>query len=347
MTGLELSRRWSVKCEHALYNKSGTWYHQLERFPGALFDEHGYVLFPTKEDFLNSPYLRIVQDVHVPQSLQAMDGYVRMKGAKVTHVEWNRNELLIALNLYHKVAFGKFHAKNKMLVEISERMGRKPSALPMKLSNLASIDPEFRKPGRKGLEGASEFDRAMWAEYYANLNELAPESEELLAQLMTGQPEASIDVQSDGRVLRMPEGLTEGTASVKVRRGQQYFRQAVLNAYQGRCAITGLAVRDLLVASHIIPWRTSEEHRLDPRNGIALNALHDKAFDRGLISFDTDLKLVCSPLLRVHFADSTIAQSFKAYEGRPLTSPKASAGPNAEFLFWHRTHYGFTDPTRA
>jgi len=54
-----------------------------------------------------------------------------------------------------------------MLVEISERMGRKPSALPMKLSNLASIDPEFRKTGRKGLEGASEFDRAMWAEYHA------------------------------------------------------------------------------------------------------------------------------------------------------------------------------------
>ena len=78
-----------------------------------------------------------------------------------TRTDRTRSQLLIALNLYHKVAFGKFHAKNKMLVEISERMGRKPSALPMKLSNLASIDPEFRKAGRKGLEGASEFDRAM------------------------------------------------------------------------------------------------------------------------------------------------------------------------------------------
>ena len=78
-----------------------------------------------------------------------------------TRTDWTRAQLLIALNLYHKVAFGKFHAKNKMLVEIRERMGRKPSALPMKLSNLASIDPEFRKAGRKGLEGASEFDRAM------------------------------------------------------------------------------------------------------------------------------------------------------------------------------------------
>ncbi len=183
-----------------------------------------------------------------------------------TRTNWTRSQLLIALNLYHKVSFGMFHAKNKMLVEISERMGRKPSALPMKLSNLASIDPEFRKTGRKGLDGASEFDRAMWAEYHANLNELAPESEALLAELMTGDAEAPIEVQPDGRVLRAPEGPTESTASVTVRRGQRYFRQAVLNAYQGRCALTGIGVRDLLVASHIIPWSKSEEHRLDPQN---------------------------------------------------------------------------------
>lgn len=157
-----------------------------------------------------------------------------------------------------------------MLVEISERMGRKPSALPMKLSNLASIDPEFRKTGRKGLEGASEFDRAMWAEYHANLNELAPEGEALLAQLMTGDADTPIEVLPDGKVLRVPEGPTESTASVKVRRGQRYFQQAVLNAYQGRCAVTGMGIRSLLVASHIIPWSRSEEHRLDPRNGIAL-----------------------------------------------------------------------------
>ncbi len=251
--------------------------------------------------------------------------------------QWTREQLLIALNLYHKVAFGKFHAKNKMLVDISERMGRKPSALPMKLSNLASIDPEFRKTGRKGLKGASEFDRAMWAEYHANLNDLAPEGEALLAELMTGDADSPIEVQPDGKVLRVPEGSTEGTASVKVRRGQRYFRQAVLNAYKGHCAITGLSIRELLVASHIIPWSKAEEHRLDPQNGIALNALHDKAFDRGLITFDTDLRLVLAPSLRDHFANATIAQSFKAYEGQPLTFPAEAAGPKAEYLEYHRT----------
>lgn len=103
----------------------------------------------------------------------------------------------------------------------------------------------------------------MWAEYHANLNELAPEGEALLAQLMTGDADTPIEVRPDGKVLRVPEGPTESTASVRVRRGQRYFRQAVLNAYGGRCAVTGLAVRELLVASHIIPWNAAEAHRLD------------------------------------------------------------------------------------
>lgn len=154
---------------------------------------------------------------------------------------------------------------------------------------------------------------------------------------MTGEPDAAIDVQPDGRVLNVPECPTESTTSVKVRRGQQYFRQAVLNAYQGRCALTGLAIRDLLVASHIIPWNTAEQHRLDPQNGIALNALHDKAFDRGLITFDTELRLVCASSLRDHFADATVAQHFQAFEGKPLTFPAEAAGPKAEYLEFHRS----------
>ena len=207
----------------------------------------------------------------------------------------------------------------------------------MKLSNLASIDPVFRKSGRKGLEGAGVFDRAMWDEHHAHLNELAPEGEALQAELMTGDAEAPIEVQPDGKVLLVPEGSTEGTASVKVRRGQRYFRQAVLNAYKGHCAITGLGIRELLVASHIIPWSKAEEHRLNPQNGIALNALHDKAFDRGLITFDTDLRLVLALSLRDHFAHATVAQSFKTYEGQPLTFPAEAAGPKAEYLEYHLT----------
>lgn len=67
------------------------------------------------------------------------------------------------------------------------------------------------------------------------------------------------------------------------------------------------------------------------------STLHDKAFDRGLITFDTELRLVCAPSLRDHFAETTVSQSFKTYEGKPLILPAEAAGPKAEYLEYHRS----------
>jgi putative restriction endonuclease len=246
--------------------------------------------------------------------------------------------LLILLNLYEKIPFGKFHQSNPVLIDVAARMGRTPGSVAMKLSNLASLDERLAERGIKGLAGASALDRALWDEFFTYHDELAPESEALLSEMMTGNADTPIEVRPELiTVLPQPEGHTEGSATVTVRRGQRYFRQAVLNAYGGRCGITGLAIRELLIASHIVPWNQAEQHRLDPQNGIALNALHDKAFDRGLITFDTDLRLVLAPSLRDHFANAAVAQSFKAYEGQPLTFPPEAVGPKPEYLEYHRT----------
>ena len=84
----------------------------------------------------------------------------------------------------------------------------------------------------------------------------------------------------------------------------------------------------------------SVEKFCDPQNGIALNALHDKAFDRGLITIVTDLRLVCAPSLRDHFANATIAQNFQVRRtaDKPLTIPAEAAGPKPEYLEYHRTN---------
>ncbi len=47
MTGRELNEKWKVGALHSLYRKNGNWYHLLEKFPGARFDEHGYIVFRT------------------------------------------------------------------------------------------------------------------------------------------------------------------------------------------------------------------------------------------------------------------------------------------------------------
>lgn len=251
---------------------------------------------------------------------------------------WSREELLILLNIYEKIPFGMFHHGNPVLVDLAGRMGRTAGSVAMKLSNMASLDPRLQARGIKGLSGASALDRAVWSEFHGDRESRVPESEALLAGLLTGDADSAIEVQPDSiGVLHAPEGPTESTASVKIRRGQRFFRQAVLNAYDGRCAVTGMAIRELLVASHIIPWKEANQHRLDPQNGIALNALHDRAFDLGLITFDEDLRMVCRTELRDHYDNDTVAYHFRSYEGRALIVPPDSLGPKAEYLEWHRT----------
>lgn len=77
-TGKALNVKWRVGARHALYHHEGNWYHVLQRFPGALFDPLGYVLFRTRDEFDNCPHLQIGQRVHVPRGISSMPGYRRM-----------------------------------------------------------------------------------------------------------------------------------------------------------------------------------------------------------------------------------------------------------------------------
>jgi 5-methylcytosine-specific restriction protein A len=78
-TGKELNQKWNVGAKHALYRENGKWYHKLKEFPGALFDANGYVLFRTKEEFINNNYLQIVKDVNVPRGISSIPNYINMK----------------------------------------------------------------------------------------------------------------------------------------------------------------------------------------------------------------------------------------------------------------------------
>lgn len=77
-SGRELNRKWSIGAQHVFYRVDGKWYHVLERFPGALCDAHGYVLFSTKDEYSNSPYLKIRARTHVPNGISSMPNYIRM-----------------------------------------------------------------------------------------------------------------------------------------------------------------------------------------------------------------------------------------------------------------------------
>ena len=257
--------------------------------------------------------------------------------AKAPPVKWTREHRLIALNLYCKLPFGSLNHTNRVVVEIATKMGRSPSSLSMKLCNLASFDPILRARGIAGLRGASKQDRAMWDEFHAHLSTLGPESEQLLHDLFTKDDGREIDfLQRDKVRLVAPSGPTEMQATVKVRRGQQFFRQTILNAYDIHCCISGINVPRLLVASHIKPWGKFPNERLNPRNGLCLSTLHDAAFDAGLITLDNRLSVVLSKRLRNFFPQPTLEQNFVPFEGKPICLPDKLAEPDPNFLRYHR-----------
>jgi predicted restriction endonuclease len=177
----------------------------------------------------------------------------------------------------------------------------------------------------------------MWSEFQSNLSAIGAESEQMLHDLFTQDETKEVDfLQRDKVRLVAPTGPTETQATVKVRRGQQFFRQSVLTAYDVRCCISGINVPDLLVASHIKPWGTFPDYRLNPRNGLCLSALHDAAFDGGLITLDERLNVVLSNRLRDFFPEPALEQNFVPYAGKPIRLPEKLAEPDAEFLLYHR-----------
>ena len=264
-----------------------------------------------------------------------------MKTAKA--VKWTREHLLIAMNLYCKLSFGQLRHGNPVIIEVAQKLGRSPDSLSMKLCNFASLDPVLQARGIKGLVGASRQDKELWNEFQTNSAVLAPLSETLLHDLLTKNAEDEVSfLQRDkiiierARKISPPAGATEKESTVLVRRGQQFFRQTILNAYGVRCCISGIAVPRLLVASHIVPWSESTKDRLNPRNGLCLSALHDAAFDNGLITFDENCRVILSKQLRKYFPQPALEQNFATYEGQPISKPEQLAEPDANFLKYHR-----------
>lgn len=128
---------------------------------------------------------------------------------------------------------------------------------------------------------------------------------------------------------------TEVNAEIHQRIGQNVFREVLLEIYKCKCCVSGLNIKELLRASHILPWAENTANRLNPENGLCLSVLYDAAFDKYLISFDEDYKMVVSPYIRDYYTNATVKSYFSKYEGKKLTLPEKFI-PNTKFLEKHR-----------
>lgn len=244
---------------------------------------------------------------------------------------WTREELILAFNLYLKLPFGKMHKHTPEIIQLANLIDRTPSSIGMRLGNFASVDPYHQERGIGGLKGGMNQVKPIWNEFFKNQEELIFLSEQILAQKENTSIENKYqDILLDLKDLKGETVIRE----VKTRVNQCVFRQMVLTNYTTKCAITGIDIPELLLASHIVPWSKNEKERLNPENGICLSALYDKAFDKGLIGINSNYKVILSMDLKKKKETSFYQNHFASIENQRINDGIKYL-PRKEFLEYH------------
>ncbi len=248
---------------------------------------------------------------------------------------WTADEIRQVLVLYLRTPFGRLHARNPEIIALAERLGRTPDAVALKACNLAALDDSLP---RRGMRNASRLDRAVWRAFLADPESLLPIHEQQRQRQRRAQagdasaaPELAEEPAEDFTL--PPPEATERLVLQRQRLRQDFFRRMILAAWNERCGLTGIDDVRLLNASHIVAWRDDPRNRLNPRNGICLNTLHDRAFDRYLITFDEDMRMVIASDV-----PATARRALERVDSKRLALPERFA-PAADFLEQHRRRF--------
>ena len=244
------------------------------------------------------------------------------------NAHWTKEETILALALYCKIPFGKINKFHPQVIELSRLIGRTPAAVSMKMGNFGRFDPELSARGVMGLSHGSHLDKEVWDEYYQNMEELFERT-----SAFTGASEVIISDEE----LQLPVGETRTTLS-KSRKGQAFFRSTVLSAYNNTCCITGISIPSLLQACHIKSWTDSDPitERTNPVNGLSLNKLHHAAFDEGILTIDTDYRILISKTAKDKYSNEAFNENFLKYEGKLITLPERFL-PSREMIDYHNS----------
>ena len=246
---------------------------------------------------------------------------------------WTKEQIKLAFHLYCQIPYGRIYGRNPEIVALAKVIGRTSDAVAMKMLNIASLDPAITDTGRSGLGNASSLDRAVWDEFHADWERLAVECQLLRQQLDHGAPP---ELEAEDHSISLEDFTGETRQVLTTQRVKQhFFRRAVLSSYRGRCCMSGLSDSRLLIASHIVPWSSDRANRLNPSNGLCLSAIHDRAFDKGLISLTDDWRIILSADLRAR-DEPFMNAIFLPLENKQIEMPERFR-PEPAFLAHHRT----------
>lgn len=147
----------------------------------------------------------------------------------------------------------------------------------------------------------------------------------IYSELITVREEAQ-KYFSKQKTINKENNPTETSSEIKSRVYQNKLREIVLDNYDCTCAICDINKVDLLVCSHIIPWSFDKKERLNPENAICFCALHDKLFDKGYFSLDSEYKII--------YGLKADKQIKKLLTNLKFKVPKENK-PNINFLNYH------------
>lgn len=257
----------------------------------------------------------------------------------VERIPWTEDEIVMALKLYMDlkkagISVSKLSATHEGISSLALILSSRPdgnrrngNSVLFKLRNIANHDPDDRSPKTNG----SRLEKPVWDRYSGDYVALC----EKYAQILEVSASYIIEGEVNFDEFGIPMGY-ECMIPKKVRINQSAFRTAVLQNYGSACCITGMRNPRLLVASHIKPWSVATSfQRTDPSNGLCLNGLHDRAFDKGLMAIDTDLSIGLSSLLENTVPPKVFEEYFERYEGETITLP-SRGHPKKEYLEYHR-----------
>lgn len=251
--------------------------------------------------------------------------------------KWEEPELILALALYCTLPASKIAGKTPAVMELAAKLGRSPGSVSFKLANFLAIDEKTKGKGFSHYGNTDKLVMERFTDPATSTIDLLKLSESVQEVLSTGLYSPDVEkIILPERYTRVSEFLNpqmgeDKQVTAKVRLGQNFFRRSVLANCGDRCMITGCRYPSLLEAAHILPWSDFHSDRLSMGNGIALNVLMHRAYDRNLMGISPDGK--------VEFAESFIKsneafyhRSLEQYVRQPIDFGRVKEQINKEYL---------------
>lgn len=254
---------------------------------------------------------------------------------------WTRQQVLAAFYLYLQVKPSEMLSASPDVSALAVALKKPARNVAAKLRAFAQLDPVIAQEKYRATDNISPKDVALWNEFQSNWTDTAIQAGEAFESVaLRYNSAASSGFASAADAAYLYQAGETREAIVQVRKNQHIFRRTVLNSYGSSCCITGINNERLLVASHIVPWAQDVQNRLNPENGLCLSALHDRAYDQGLITVLPDYSIRVSAELHKEGGHGFLSDALLRFQGQSITLP-GRFHPAPDLLAWHAKRYGY------